>query len=898
MFLFLSLLLLGLTISLIASPFMAHSALKRVRALELEVALLKNQTNSAPPTPMPEPEESSRSLAQKDQPPEPKVSTSPAPVTHKTGYGSFEKQRPSQEKAAPIQNKFTEQKLASHWLVILGGITVALGSLFLVKHSIDNNLVSPSIRVFLGVLLGVALAIGGEWVRRRPLQVEFAKSHQDFVPAALTGAGVLAMFASVYVGFALYGFFGPILVFGLLAAISISALALSLLQGPLIACLGILGALVLPMLVGQETYSPWGLFSFLSFVSASAMAVVRYKRWWWLAGLAVSGSMVWQLLWMGRFYQQGDVFPLIIHLFVLLVMVFAVHFDILKQGGSDLKHPFELHKLVPEEATAFWSSVGASLLVICLVRSDSYSWMSLGLAGLFIVGLAFSALKLKNFEALLVVACCSSLVLLASWHHPEFVQLPEQFVHMGAVVATFPSPIVPPEFAQFTWVALTISVGFASYGYLGVWRSKQPDMWAVVSVLTPLLSLAICYWRMGDTLTEFGWAGVSMGLAGLAVLSATRIAGVRNQPGKESALGIYALAAIASLTLAGVLVFDKAWLSVGLALQLPTLAWAQNKFHLSYLRPVAFVVAGVVLVRLMFLHYLPGSILSLNLDAGWILYSYGIPALAFGLAARLFIKSNDDHLVMTLEAGAIAISVALASMEIRQFFGDQSLGFENYSLLEQSLHSISWLVSGYGLYRRQRQSARSVQQLAAMILIGLAAGQVLVMQVLLFNPLTTGDQVGAWMFFDKLFLAYLVPALLAGLICREAQLQKHRLASAFAGAIGLALTLLYISLEVRHFFQGENLKFGVMSNAEGYGYSVAWLVYAGILLAIGFLRQHAVLRQISLGLILLVVVKVFLWDMSVLTGLYRAASFLGLGLSLIGIGFLYQRYGNQTPPPA
>jgi uncharacterized membrane protein len=37
------------------------------------------------------------------------------------------------------------------------------------------------------------------------------------------------------------------------------------------------------------------------------------------------------------------------------------------------------------------------------------------------------------------------------------------------------------------------------------------------------------------------------------------------------------------------------------------------------------------------------------------------------------------------------------------------------------------------------------------------------------------------------------------------------------------------------------------------------------------------------------VLKVFLVDMSDLTGIYRALSFLGLGVVLIGIGWFYQR---------
>ncbi len=43
------------------------------------------------------------------------------------------------------------------------------------------------------------------------------------------------------------------------------------------------------------------------------------------------------------------------------------------------------------------------------------------------------------------------------------------------------------------------------------------------------------------------------------------------------------------------------------------------------------------------------------------------------------------------------------------------------------------------------------------------------------------------------------------------------------------------------------------------------------------------------------VAKVFLIDMSELTDLYRVASFFGLGLSLIGIGYLYQRYVFPSP---
>ena len=44
--------------------------------------------------------------------------------------------------------------------------------------------------------------------------------------------------------------------------------------------------------------------------------------------------------------------------------------------------------------------------------------------------------------------------------------------------------------------------------------------------------------------------------------------------------------------------------------------------------------------------------------------------------------------------------------------------------------------------------------------------------------------------------------------------------------------------------------------------------------------------------------RVFLMDMAGLTGVWRAFSFIGLGLVLVGIGYLYQRLLFRKPPEA
>ncbi len=58
----------------------------------------------------------------------------------------------------------------------------------------------------------------------------------------------------------------------------------------------------------------------------------------------------------------------------------------------------------------------------------------------------------------------------------------------------------------------------------------------------------------------------------------------------------------------------------------------------------------------------------------------------------------------------------------------------------------------------------------------------------------------------------------------------------------------------------------------------------------GLIKKRSVSRYAALLVLVVTVLKVFLLDMNDLAGLWRVASFLGLGLSLVGIGYLYQRF--------
>ena len=119
---------------------------------------------------------------------------------------------------------------------------------------------------------------------------------------------------------------------------------------------------------------------------------------------------------------------------------------------------------------------------------------------------------------------------------------------------------------------------------------------------------------------------------------------------------------------------------------------------------------------------------------------------------------------------------------------------------------------------------------------------------------------------------------------------------ALAGLSGLLL-FAWLNLEVRRLWQGAYIgDWKETSAAETYTYSAVWLLAGVALLTAGLRLDRQVLRLASAVLVVLTVLKVFLFDMAELEGVMRAASFMGLGLCLMGIGLFYQRVLRRSRP--
>jgi uncharacterized membrane protein len=130
-------------------------------------------------------------------------------------------------------------------------------------------------------------------------------------------------------------------------------------------------------------------------------------------------------------------------------------------------------------------------------------------------------------------------------------------------------------------------------------------------------------------------------------------------------------------------------------------------------------------------------------------------------------------------------------------------------------------------------------------------------------------------------------------------------------AFGTVLAFLLVNIEIADYFSAPGaaaVTFEFSGNfARDMSYSIAWALFALLLLIVGMRKRTAAVRYASLGLLGATVVKLFLHDLSQLDQLYRIAAFVVVAIIAILASFLYQRFlaaaeknnePKSTIPPA
>jgi uncharacterized membrane protein len=111
--------------------------------------------------------------------------------------------------------------------------------------------------------------------------------------------------------------------------------------------------------------------------------------------------------------------------------------------------------------------------------------------------------------------------------------------------------------------------------------------------------------------------------------------------------------------------------------------------------------------------------------------------------------------------------------------------------------------------------------------------------------------------------------------------------------LGTILAFLLLNIEIADYFSepGSTLTFQFSGNfARDMTYSIAWALFAFILLVIGIWRKLRGARYSAIGLLSVTILKLFLHDLAQLNQLYRIGALVGVAVIAMFASLAYQRF--------
>ncbi len=265
-------------------------------------------------------------------------------------------------------------------------------------------------------------------------------------------------------------------------------------------------------------------------------------------------------------------------------------------------------------------------------------------------------------------------------------------------------------------------------------------------------------------------------------------------------------------------------------------------------------------------------------NAGWV--SLAVAAVFAGLL-RLQGRTEALRLLWQVHAGLAAGFVALAI----------PLAFDGSAVV------LLWLGEALVLAWIAGRSTEPVLHVCAFGLVALSAAGVVALPwtdplrqpvAVLLNPHFATAAVACAVFVTTIWLTR-----------SDGRSTGWNLLRATAVVAFSVVAIVAVSVEIHHYWAcggrvGMDLCGAQASGAHHeiysrFTYSAWYMLYGAGLIAVGFLRRSAFLRWQALVLLALSIGKVFLFDASGLSSIYRVLSFLGLGVLLLAVSFAYQR---------
>lgn len=170
------------------------------------------------------------------------------------------------EKAKANLEEFVGKNLIS----LIGIVVLILGVGIGAKYAIDNNWISPLMRIIVGYIFGFGL-VG--------LAIKLKRTYHTF-SAVLISGGMAIMYFVTYFAYSSYALISQLPTFGLMVMFTAFTVAAALIYSrQVIAHIGLVGAYAVPFLLSNDSGNYLALFIYMAVVNTGILAISLKKNW-------------------------------------------------------------------------------------------------------------------------------------------------------------------------------------------------------------------------------------------------------------------------------------------------------------------------------------------------------------------------------------------------------------------------------------------------------------------------------------------------------------------------------------------------------------------------------------------------------------------------------------------
>jgi uncharacterized membrane protein len=262
---------------------------------------------------------------------------------------------------------------------VVGALVLGIAALLFFQYSIEHGLITPRMRLALGIVTGLVCMTGAPSLHKRGYEL---------TANAITGAGAVVLYASSWAAHAvlhLWPFGGA---FAAMVLVTIACCVLAhRYSSQLIAVLGLVGGFSTPLALSSGRDNPVGLFGYLLLINLGFLFVANKRRWPAIGLIGLLGTFVIEALWIFA-QMRPDTFAL----GLVIVGVFALLFAVVngRQPASErarwrisqvgaLLLPFVFAIYFAQHVDIGTASIGWHLYpmaLLCALLCAAASWMA------------------------------------------------------------------------------------------------------------------------------------------------------------------------------------------------------------------------------------------------------------------------------------------------------------------------------------------------------------------------------------------------------------------------------------------------------------------------------------------------------------------------------------------